>query len=79
TLEADSLIANKTFTNAELIDIYCRQTAQLIFPKRKIGEIKENFEANFLALKENPVLNIATLKAGIVKRIRQGKSILVKE
>ncbi len=79
TLEADSLIANKTFTNAELIDIYCRQTAQLIFPKRKIGEIKENFEASFLALKENPVLNIATLKAGIVKRIRQGKSILVKE
>jgi imidazolonepropionase-like amidohydrolase len=76
--EIDSLIANKIFTNSELLDIYCRQTTQLIFPKRKIGEIKENYEASFLVLKENPVTNITAIKTGIMLLIKQGRIIEIK-
>jgi imidazolonepropionase-like amidohydrolase len=74
TLEADSLIATKIFTNSQLLDIYCRQTPQLIFPKRMLGEIKENYEASFLVLKENPVDDIKSIKT-IVWYIKQGKFI----
>lgn len=77
--EIDSLITNKVFSNTTLLNIYCRQTAQLIFPKRKIGEIKENFEASFIVLTENPALNIIAIKTGIVLRIKQGRIIKVKE
>jgi imidazolonepropionase-like amidohydrolase len=74
TLEADSLIATKIFKNYQLLDIYCRQTPQLIFPKRMLGEIKENYEAGFLVLKENPLTNIESIKT-IVWRIKSGKFI----
>jgi imidazolonepropionase-like amidohydrolase len=79
TPEIDSLIAGKMFDNKILLDIYCRQTAQLIFPKRKIGTIKENYEASFLVLDENPTINIAAIKTGIVLRVKQGRIIRIKE
>lgn len=77
--ELDSLLSIKIFTNAALLDIYCRQTPQHIFPKRKLGLIKENYEASFLVLNENPITNIAAIKTGIVCRIRQGRLIIIKE
>lgn len=60
--EIDSLIAHKVFTPAELIDIWGRQTVQHIFPKRKLGEIKEGYEASFLLLSENPLNDIQAIR-----------------
>jgi imidazolonepropionase-like amidohydrolase len=76
--EIDSLIAGKIFSNKELIDIYCRQTPQHIFPKRKLGLIKEKYEASFLVLNESPVENIAAIKTGIVLRIKHGRLLKIK-
>lgn len=69
--EIDSLIKNNYFSNSELIDIYSRSTPKSIFPKRKIGEIAEGFEASFLVLDENPLMNIHAIKK-VNYRIRQG-------
>jgi imidazolonepropionase-like amidohydrolase len=78
-LEVDSLVAANIFSNKEILDIFCRQTPQHIFPERKIGMVKKNYEASFLVLKENPVLNINAIKNGIVLRIKQGRIIKNKE
>jgi imidazolonepropionase-like amidohydrolase len=72
--EIDYLIKYNFFTNKELLDIYCRLTTQSIFPKRKIGEIKEGYEASFLVLNENPLLNIEAIKK-IEGRIKKGRII----
>ena len=70
-IEIDSLLIHQVFTNKELLDIWCRQTAQMIFPGRKIGEIKEGYEASFLVLKNNPLVNFKQRQ--IQLRIKQGK------
>jgi imidazolonepropionase-like amidohydrolase len=72
--EIDSLIAQQIFTPAQLLDLWSKQTAQHIFPNRKLGEIKEGYEASFLVLKENPVTNIKSIKT-IVWRIKLGNFI----
>jgi imidazolonepropionase-like amidohydrolase len=69
--EVDALIKNKVFSNRELIDIYTKTTPQLIFPSRKIGEIKEGYEASFIVLEDNPLKNIETIKS-IGLKIKQG-------
>ena len=71
TVEIDSLLLQGVFTNKELLDIWCRQTAQMIFPGRKIGEIKQGYEASFLVLKNNPLVNFKQRQ--IQLRIKQGK------
>lgn len=71
-VEADSLYTNKIFDVKQLLDIWCRQTPQLIFPGRKIGEVKEGFEASFLILKGNPLTDIGFLKL-IEARIKNGQ------
>lgn len=70
-LEIDALIKNKVFSNRELIEIYCKATPQLIFPIRKIGEIKEGYEASFIVLEENPFKNIDAIKS-IGLKVKQG-------
>ena len=56
------------FDNKTLLNILTRQTAQAIFPNRKIGVIKSGYEASFLVLENNPIQNflaIKTIKTGI--------------
>jgi imidazolonepropionase-like amidohydrolase len=72
--EIDYLVKYDFFKEKQLIDIYCRQTPQSIFPNRKIGEIKEGYEASFLVLNENPMKNIETIKK-IEGRIKKGRII----
>jgi imidazolonepropionase-like amidohydrolase len=69
--EIDALIKNKIFSNRELVEIYSKTTPQLIFPTRKIGEIKEGYEASFIVLEENPFKNIEAIKS-IGLKIKQG-------
>ncbi len=66
------ILERKIFKNYDLIKIACSVTPRFIFPERKIGFIQDNFEADFLILDENPLLNIESLlnpqsiyKAGI--------------
>lgn len=53
--EADYLSGLGVFDNLTLLKMWTETTAKTIFPQRKIGELKEGYEASFLALEGNPV------------------------
>lgn len=77
--EADYIIKQQLVDNSTLLDIYCRQTPQHIFPRRKLGLIKENYEASFLVLNENPLQQINTIHTGIRLRVKQGRLLKLAE
>lgn len=59
------------FTNLELLKMSCEVTPQAIFPHRKIGFLRDGYEANFLVLDDNPLANIKQIK-NIRLRFKQG-------
>jgi imidazolonepropionase-like amidohydrolase len=59
------------FTNLELLKMSCQVTPQAIFPKRKIGFLREGYEASFLVLDGNPLTNFEQIK-NIRLRFKQG-------
>lgn len=69
---------NKVLDNRTLLKIAVENTAQLIFPNRKIGKLKNGYEASFITLDENPLENFETLK-DVKLRFKQGSFIEVKK
>ncbi len=59
------------FSNLELLKIWVEDTPQTIFPKRKIGYLKNGYEASFIVLAGNPTKDFAQLK-NIKLRFKQG-------
>jgi imidazolonepropionase-like amidohydrolase len=45
------------FSNVELLKLWCENSAQYIFPNRKIGFLKPGYEASFLVLNGNPLID----------------------
>lgn len=72
--EALSLAKIKAFDNLTLLKMWCETTAATIFPKRKIGHLKDGYEANFLVLTGNPLTDFANVKT-IELRIKQGEPL----
>ncbi len=58
------------FSNLELLNILTR-TPKTIFPNRKIGELKNGYEATFLVLNDNPLDNMDNID-DIVLRVKNG-------
>lgn len=71
-VEALNLHKLGVFENRELLKIWCETTVATIFPKRKIGRLKEGYEASFLVLNGNPMENFANVQK-IDKRFKQGE------
>ena len=69
--EALNLKRLGAFDNLTLLKMWCETTAWTIFPKRKIGHLKDGFEASFLALSGDPVQDFAKVKE-IQLRFKQG-------
>ena len=61
----------KVFTNLELLKMSCETTPQAIFPRRKIGFLRDGYEASFLVLDGNPLTNFDQIKT-IRLRFKQG-------
>ena len=59
------------FNNLELLKMWCETTTKMIFPNRKIGELKDGYEASFLVLDGNP-LNDFLNTTKITQRYKQG-------
>ena len=72
--EALSLAKIKAFDNLTLLKMWCETTAATIFPKRKIGHLKDGYEANFLVLTGDPLADFANVKT-IELRIKQGEPL----
>jgi hypothetical protein len=70
--EADYLKKLNIYTNLELLKMWCETTPLAIFPQRKIAALKENYEASFLVLKENPLQNFEAVYQ-IQLRVKQGQ------
>jgi imidazolonepropionase-like amidohydrolase len=59
------------FDNRSLLTIWCVGTARTIFPHRKIGELKEGYEASFVVLKGNPIKDFPAVQH-ISMAVKQG-------
>lgn len=59
------------FSNLELLKIWCEATPQTVFPNRKIGFLKDNYEASFIVLDRNPLENFDATR-NINYRFKQG-------
>ncbi|HEX8734968.1 MAG TPA: amidohydrolase family protein [Pyrinomonadaceae bacterium] len=70
--EALNLQKLGVFDNRALLKMWCETTAAAIFPKRRIGHLKEGYEASFLVLNDNPVQDFAAVRR-IDKRFKQGE------
>jgi imidazolonepropionase-like amidohydrolase len=68
---------NKIFDNQTLLKIAVETTAQAIFPNRKIGRLREGYEASFLVLDGNPLEDFNQIK-NINLRFKQGFFINLK-
>ncbi len=66
----------KAFDNLTLLKMWCETTASTIFPNRKIGQLKEGYEASFLVLGGNPIDNFESVK-DIKVRFKQGNFLLL--
>jgi hypothetical protein len=59
------------FSNAELFKMITQTTTQAIFPERKLGRLDDGYEADFLVLDQDPLVNLDNLKS-IHLRVKQG-------
>lgn len=69
--EAMHLNSLGVWSNLELLKIWCESTPQLIFPRRKIGRLKEGFEASFVVMEKNPLVDFENVHT-IRLRFKQG-------
>ncbi|HEY0080104.1 MAG TPA: amidohydrolase family protein [Pyrinomonadaceae bacterium] len=70
--EALHLQKMEVFDNRALLKMWCETTAAAIFPKRKIGHLKEGYEASFLVLNDNPIQDFTNVRK-VDKRFKQGE------
>jgi len=69
--EMEYLIKMNIYTPIELLKMWCEVTPKAIFPTRRISLLNEGYEASFLVLKKNPLLN-PTAMFDIRLRVKQG-------
>ncbi len=72
--EVLNIHALKVFDNLTLLKLLCENTPQTIFPDRKIGFLKDGYEASFLALEGNPLDDFMNVQR-IGLRFKQGAII----
>lgn len=59
------------FTNRELLNAWVETTPRTIFPHRKIGRLEPGYEASFLVLEGNPLVDFSATQK-ILLRVKRG-------
>jgi hypothetical protein len=72
--EAGALARSGAFSNLELLRMWSVVTPQSIFPKRRIGVLADGYEASFLVLRGDPLVDFATTRT-ITRRVKQGMAL----
>lgn len=72
--EAFALDSLDVFSNAQLLRMWCDTSARTIFPNRRIGALREGYEASFLVLNRDPIADFSAVR-GIQRRFKQGQFI----
>jgi imidazolonepropionase-like amidohydrolase len=70
--EAMYLQALGVFSNLEMLTMWSVTTPKAIFPGRRIGELRPGFEATFLALESDPLLDFEATQR-ISLRVKEGR------
>jgi imidazolonepropionase-like amidohydrolase len=73
-VEAAALKRSGLFTNLELLRMWSVTTPRAIFPGRRIGRLRDGYEASFLVLDGDPLADFAST-GRIVRRVKQGVPI----
>ena len=73
--EVDYLRALRAFDDLALLNMWTKNSAETIFPARKIGALREGFEASFLALEGNPLEDFSNTKK-VRHRVKQGHLLI---
>ena len=60
--EAIYLKSLSVFDNAELLRMWCETGTYTTFPHRKIGYLREGYEASFIVLRGNPLTNFENVR-----------------
>lgn len=69
--EVAALARSGLFSNLELLQMWSVTTPRAIFPARRIGALREGYEASFLVLDADPLQDIAATRA-IRLRVKRG-------
>ena len=75
-VEAEALARSGLFTNLELLRMWSVTTPRAIFPSRRIGRLRDGYEASFLVLGGDPLADFANTRR-IQRRVKQGVPIEV--
>ena len=70
--EALNLRKLDVFDNRALLKMWCETTAATICPQRRIGRLREGYQASFLVLNDNPLQDFANVRK-IERRFKQGE------
>jgi Amidohydrolase family len=70
--EIRALARSGLFTNLDLLRIWSIVTPKSIFPQRRIGALADGYEANFLVLRGNPLVEIQATR-NISMRVKAGR------
>jgi hypothetical protein len=66
------------FSPAALLRIWTETTARTIFPTRRLGRLQPGYEASFLSLAGNPLLDFSVVKQ-VRLRVKQGQPLEVNQ
>jgi imidazolonepropionase-like amidohydrolase len=72
TAEAQALHRLGVADNLTLLKMWCEETPATIFPGRKIGRLRDGYEASFLVLDGNPLDDFANT-GRMRMRVKRGR------
>jgi hypothetical protein len=72
--EVKELIKLNVFDNLTILKMWCETSPRTIFPNRKLGLLKDGYEASFIALEENPLADLNSISK-VVMLFKQGHPI----
>jgi hypothetical protein len=72
--EALELVQAGLMSPSEILRAWCETTPQAIFPDRKIGKIKDGYEANFVVFPSDPLKDFTAIK-NVSMRFKHGSEI----
>ncbi len=78
TPELNYWVENNIFDASSTLHTATVITPQIMYPKRKIGILKEDYEASFLVLEDNPLVNFEQIR-NIKLRFKQGYLLNARE
>lgn len=76
TLEFEYLRGLSLFSNAELLRMWSANCSTTLFPERRLGRLLPGYEASFLVLGEDPLVNLDAVR-GIMLRVKEGEVVEV--